>query len=118
MIHSHCVSQLISECKIREDYIIAASKIPKIMSRMMIFIQSFKLFHFSTDADQLFCSVHEFQCLHSKKCIPMELRCDSSNDCGNGEDEMDCGKKAIKRASNLGIDIKVGWDTLQYLQCL
>ena len=48
----------------------------------------------------------------------MELRCDSSNDCGNGEDEMDCGKKAIKRASNLGIDIKVGWDTLQYLQCL
>ncbi|XP_022326935.2 low-density lipoprotein receptor-related protein 4-like isoform X2 [Crassostrea virginica] len=41
-------------------------------------------------ADQLFCSVHEFQCLHSKKCIPMELRCDSSNDCGNGEDEMDC----------------------------
>ena len=38
----------------------------------------------------------------------MELRCDSSNDCGNGEDEMDCGKKAITRASNPGINIKVG----------
>ena len=38
------------------------------------------------------CADHEFQC-DNNKCIVEEYLCDLNDDCGDGSDEFDCGKK-------------------------
>ena len=33
-----------------------------------------------------------FKCTKNKKCIPVNLRCNGQDDCGDEEDEKDCRK--------------------------
>ncbi|XP_023312012.1 basement membrane proteoglycan-like, partial [Anoplophora glabripennis] len=45
---------------------------------------------------EIVCELDEFQC-DNKKCVPLIWRCDSSDDCGDGSDEVGCSKPAISK---------------------
>ncbi|MEQ2176048.1 hypothetical protein GOODEAATRI_024093, partial [Goodea atripinnis] len=36
------------------------------------------------------CLSGQFKCNRKQKCIPLNLRCNGQDDCGDGEDETDC----------------------------
>lgn len=36
------------------------------------------------------CLSGQFKCTRKQKCIPLNLRCNGQDDCGDGEDETDC----------------------------
>lgn len=38
------------------------------------------------------CLSGQFKCTRKQKCIPLNLRCNGQDDCGDGEDETDCRK--------------------------
>lgn len=38
------------------------------------------------------CLAGQFKCTKNKKCIPVNLRCNGQDDCGDEEDEKDCRK--------------------------
>lgn len=40
------------------------------------------------------CLSGQFKCTRKQKCIPLNLRCNGQDDCGDGEDETDCRKTA------------------------
>lgn len=40
------------------------------------------------------CLSGQFKCTRRQKCIPLNLRCNGQDDCGDGEDETDCRKNA------------------------
>lgn len=39
------------------------------------------------------CLSGQFKCTRKQKCIPLNLRCNGQDDCGDGEDETECRKK-------------------------
>lgn len=41
------------------------------------------------------CLSGQFKCTRKQKCIPLNLRCNGQDDCGDGEDETDC-RKALR----------------------
>ncbi len=43
-------------------------------------------------ADTYICLSGQFKCTRKQKCIPLNLRCNGQDDCGDGEDETDCRK--------------------------
>lgn len=47
----------------------------------------------SLSADTYICLSGQFKCTRKQKCIPLNLRCNGQDDCGDGEDETDCRKK-------------------------
>lgn len=47
-----------------------------------------------SSTDMRTCRINEISCgSRSTQCIPVSWRCDGENDCDNGEDEENCGKK-------------------------
>lgn len=38
------------------------------------------------------CSSNEFFRCHNSACLPIEVKCDKHDDCGDGSDEENCGK--------------------------
>lgn len=38
------------------------------------------------------CLSGQFKCTQNQKCIPINLRCNGQDDCGDEEDERDCRK--------------------------
>lgn len=44
--------------------------------------------------DTYICLSGQFKCTKKQKCIPLNLRCNGQDDCGDGEDETDCRKTA------------------------
>ena len=38
------------------------------------------------------CTDEEFSCLNDM-CVPLALQCDGHDDCGDGSDEVGCGKR-------------------------
>ncbi|RXN00434.1 Low-density lipoprotein receptor-related protein 1B [Acipenser ruthenus] len=43
--------------------------------------------------DSYVCLSGQFKCTKKQKCIPLNLRCNGQEDCGDGEDETDCHEK-------------------------
>ena len=41
------------------------------------------------------CSEQRFKCNNSYRCIPNEWKCDSTNDCTDGSDEVNCNKGGV-----------------------
>lgn len=41
-------------------------------------------------AESYICLSGQFKCTGTHKCIPVNLRCNGQDDCGDGEDEHDC----------------------------
>lgn len=42
------------------------------------------------------CLSGQFKCTRKQKCIPLNLRCNGQDDCGDGEDETDCRKTPLQ----------------------
>lgn len=55
----------------------------------------FNLFLFSF-TDTHVCLSGQFKCTKNQKCIPINLRCNGQDDCGDEEDERDCRKLCLQ----------------------
>jgi Low-density lipoprotein receptor domain class A len=44
------------------------------------------------------CKADEFFCISSKRCITARWVCDHDNDCEDGSDEANCGKKRVNES--------------------
>jgi len=42
------------------------------------------------------CLSGQFKCTKNQKCIPINLRCNGQDDCGDEEDERDCRKLCLE----------------------
>lgn len=58
----------------------------------------------SLSADTYICLSGQFKCTRKQKCIPLNLRCNGQDDCGDGEDETDCRKKHYHAVYRNGLE--------------
>lgn len=62
-----------------------------IQTNYLLIEPSLALFLFSI-SETYICLSGQFKCTRKQKCIPLNLRCNGQDDCGDGEDETDCRK--------------------------
>lgn len=86
-------SQLYSYCISKQPNLTRIWMIVLHWSNMMMYLTVFLTLMSPPFADTYICLSGQFKCTRKQKCIPLNLRCNGQDDCGDGEDETDCRKQ-------------------------